>query len=193
MSQILAKKDSLVSDVYPMHSSKQFVTPNTLEDNIRFRGAMSKLISDFAQVEISNKGKDILRMYHSSSWHSEPYHQNQDPSEWLQKNQSMDQYYPQQVWSTCQLLATLHELCMLHPIPYISCKPLKGQIPLTTLNGGTPDISILIMYTFYQSVYYASPNQSFPSTSEEKHAFGVGFGEHVGDAITQQLLDSSSK
>ena len=43
---------------------------------------MSKLISDYAQVEISNKVKDILRMYHSSSWHSEPYHQNLNPSEW---------------------------------------------------------------------------------------------------------------
>ena len=43
---------------------------------------MSKLISDCAQVEISNMDIDILRMYHSSSWHSEPYHQNQNPSEW---------------------------------------------------------------------------------------------------------------
>ena len=49
-----------------------------------------------------------------------------------------------------------------------------------------------MMYTFYQSAYYASHNQSFPSTSEEKHAFWVGFGEHVGDAITHKLLDSSS-
>ena len=55
MAQIFVGKDSLVSVVYPMHSSKQFV--NTLEDNIRFRGAMSKLISDYAQVEISNKVK----------------------------------------------------------------------------------------------------------------------------------------
>ena len=39
---------------------------------------------------------------------------------------------------------------------------------------------------------YASHNQSFPSPSEEKHASWVGFGEHVGDAITQKLLDSSS-
>ena len=46
--------------------------------------------------------------------------------------------------------------------------------------------------TFYQSMFYASHNQSFPSTSEEKHAFWVGFGEHVGDAITHKLLDSSS-
>ena len=48
------------------------------------------------------------------------------------------------------------------------------------------------MYTFYQSVYYASHNQSFPSSSEETSAFWVGFGEHVGDAITHKLLDSSS-
>ena len=42
---------------------------------------MTKLISDYAKVEISNKVKDILRMYHSSSWNSEPYHQNQNPAE----------------------------------------------------------------------------------------------------------------
>ena len=49
-----------------------------------------------------------------------------------------------------------------------------------------------MMHTFYQSVYYASHNQSFPSTSEEKHAYWVGFGEYVGDAITHKLPDSSS-
>ena len=76
---------------------------------------------------------------------------------------------------------------------HISCESLKGQIPLTKLSGVTPDISILMMYTFYQSIiYYASHNQSFPSTSEEKHAFWVGFGEQVGDAMTHKLLDSSS-
>ena len=63
MAQIFVGKDSLVSYVYPMHSSKLFV--NTLDDNTRFRGAMSKLISYCAQVEISNQVKDIFRMYHS--------------------------------------------------------------------------------------------------------------------------------
>ena len=81
-------------------------------------------------------------------------------------------------------------ICYL--LNHISCESLKGQIPLNELNGVTPDISILIMYTFYQSVYYASHNQSFPSTSEDKHAFWVGIAEHVGDAITHKLLDSSS-
>ena len=54
---------------------------------------------------------------------------------------------------------------------HISCESQKGQIPLLILYGVTPDISILIMYTFYQSVYYASHNQSCPSTREEKHAY----------------------
>ena len=75
---------------------------------------------------------------------------------------------------------------------HISCKTFNGQIQLTKPYSVTPDFCILMMYTFYQSVYYASHNQSFPSTSEEKHAFWDGFGEHVGDAITHKLLDSSS-
>ena len=50
-----------------------------------------------------------------------------------------------------------------------------------------------MMHTFYQSSFYASHNQSFPSTSEEKHACWVRFGEHVGDDITHKLLDSSSQ
>ena len=69
---------SMVCDLYPLKSSKQFV--NTLEDNIRERGAMNKLISDSAQVEISNKVQDILRTLIIGSWQSEPYYQHQNPS-----------------------------------------------------------------------------------------------------------------
>ena len=39
------------SNVYPMKSGKQFV--NTLEDNIRRRGAMDKLLSYSSKTEIS--------------------------------------------------------------------------------------------------------------------------------------------
>ena len=102
------------------------------------------------------------------------------------------QHHPQQDWCPCSLLVIVYELHMLYILNHSSCKSLKGQIPLTKLYGITPDISIIMMYTFYQPVYYASHNPSFPSTSEDKHAFWVGFGEHVGDAITHKLLDSSS-
>ena len=62
-----------------MNTSKQFV--NTLKDNIQFWEGMTKLVSDYAKVAIFNKVKDLYRMYHSSSWHSEPYHQSQNAAE----------------------------------------------------------------------------------------------------------------
>ena len=40
-AQVFEGRDSLVADVYPMKSGKQFV--NTLEDNIRRRGAMDMI------------------------------------------------------------------------------------------------------------------------------------------------------
>ena len=71
-AQVSVERDSLVADVYPMKSGKHFV--HTLEDNIRRRGAMDKLLTDSAKTEISKNVMDILRAYHISNWHLEPYH-----------------------------------------------------------------------------------------------------------------------
>ena len=74
-AQLFVGKESVVTDIYPMRSGKQFV--NTLEEYICRHGAMDKLISDLANNEISHKVKDILRAYNINDWQSEPYHQNQ--------------------------------------------------------------------------------------------------------------------
>ena len=79
-AQVFVGRDSLVADVYPMKSGKQFV--NTLEYNIRRSGVMDKLLSYSAKIEISKKLMDVLRAYNISNWHSEPYHPNQNPAEW---------------------------------------------------------------------------------------------------------------
>ena len=47
-AQLFVGKESLVSDIYPMRSAKQFV--NTLEDNICRCSAVDKLISDSAKM-----------------------------------------------------------------------------------------------------------------------------------------------
>jgi hypothetical protein len=67
------------ADVYPIKSDKQFV--NTLLDNITQRGAPTKLISDRAQVEISERVKQVLRPLHISTWQSKPHQQHQNPAE----------------------------------------------------------------------------------------------------------------
>ena len=79
-AQFFVGTESLVCDVYPLQSDKQFV--NVLQENIRRRGAMTKLISDRAQVEISQKVQDILRHLIIGDWQSEPHQQHQNFAEW---------------------------------------------------------------------------------------------------------------
>ena len=188
MARLFVGKESLAPDIYPMRSGKQFV--NTLEDNICRHGVMDKLISDSAKNEISHKVKDILRAYSINAWQSEPYHQNQNPAEW--------QYRTIKPWTNtimnrtgapahCWLL-TLQYVCYI--LNHISTASLGGQVPLQVLYGVTPDISILLLYTFYQPVFYATHDQHFPSDSEERAGSWVGFAEHCGDSLTHMVLDA---
>ena len=75
-AQIFVGCDTQFIDVYPMKSNRYFV--NALLDVIRKRGAMDKLISDNARVEISNRVIDILRHLCIDSWQSESYMQWQN-------------------------------------------------------------------------------------------------------------------
>ena len=140
MAKLFVGKESLVSDLYPIKSGKQF--GNTQEDNIYRCSAMDKLISDSAKNEISNNVKDILRAYNINDWQSEPYHQNQNRAEW--------RYRTIQTWTNtimnktgapahCGLLIIQYVLYILN---HISTASLGGQVPLQVLHGVTPDISI---------------------------------------------------
>ena len=66
IAQFFVGKETLVCDVYPLKSTKQFI--NTLEDQIRERGAPNRLISDCAKVEVIKKVKDILRALFMRAW-----------------------------------------------------------------------------------------------------------------------------
>ena len=76
---------------------------------------------------------------------------------------------------------------------HIACSTLDGKIPLLALTGITPDISIILLFTFYQAVFYATYDQHFPSESEERAGYWVGFGEHCGDAMTHKILDHDTQ
>ena len=58
-AQIFVGTETTVADVYPMKSGKHFV--NTLEDNIRERGAMDTMVSDRGSNEISKRVEDIRK------------------------------------------------------------------------------------------------------------------------------------
>ena len=114
----------MVADIYPMKSGKQFV--NTLEDSIRRRGAMDKLLSDSAKTEISKKVMDILEAYHISNWHSEPYHQNQNSAEWRYRtSKSWTNTVMNRSGASCWLLCMIYVCYILN---HIACGTLNGSI-----------------------------------------------------------------
>jgi hypothetical protein len=79
MGQFFCGTTTLVCDVYGMKTEKQF--PDTLEDNIRERGAPQSLLSDHAAVKTSAHVKDILRSLHIGDWQSEAFMQHQNFAE----------------------------------------------------------------------------------------------------------------
>ena len=42
-------------------------------------------------------------------------------------------------------------------------------------------------------MFYATYDQKFPSESEERAGYWVGFGEHCGDAMTHKLVDHETQ
>jgi hypothetical protein len=83
-AQLFVGTKTHTADVFPIKSDKQFV--NTLLDNITQRIAPTKLISDCAQVEISEHIKQVLRSLHIATWQSEPHQQHQNPAECQYQN-----------------------------------------------------------------------------------------------------------
>ena len=65
--------------VHGMQTDSQFIS--ILQDEIRKRGAMDKLVSDRAQVEISNKVHDILRHHCIDNWQSKPHYHHHNFAE----------------------------------------------------------------------------------------------------------------
>ena len=140
---------------------------------------MDKLLSDSSKTEISNKVMDILRAYHISNWYSEPYHQNLSPAEWRYRtieswnNTVMNRSgAPANCWLLCLIY-----VCYL--LNHIACHALDGKIPLLNLTGITSEISIILLSTFYQPVFYATYDQKFTFECEERAAYWVGFGRIV--------------
>ena len=174
-----------------MKTDTEFV--NTLEDVIRKRGAMDKLISDSAWSETSKRVLDLLRAYCIDDWQSEPHHQHQNFAERRYQttkrmtNKIMDRHnVPAYAWLLC-----LKYVCLV--LNYLANKVLNYRTPYEVATGERPDISCLLHYHFFQPVYYRVQDTSFPSESEEKLGYWCGIHEHCGDALTYNILTADTK
>ena len=132
----------MVCDVYPMKTDKQFV--NVFQDNLRRRGAMSKIISDRAKVEISIDVQNISRNYLIKDWQSEPHNQHQNAAErCYQVAKRMANILLARTGTLPYLwFLALSYVCMI--LNHTANASIKHAIAIQVLTGVTPDISSLL-------------------------------------------------
>ena len=189
-AQFFVGRDTGVCDVYGMKSDKQFV--NTLEDQIRERGAPNRLLSDAAVLERSKRVLDILRALCIGQWFSEPHKQHQNRSERRYQtakrltNVAMDRSgCPPSCWLLC-----LQYICLV--LNCTAWKAARYAIPLSMLLGTTIDVSPLLRFYWYQPVLYAVEDAAFPSESKEAFGHFVGIAPHTGHAMTYKVLSADT-
>jgi hypothetical protein len=132
-AKIFVGTEILVTDVYDMKTEKQFF--NTLEDNIHKRGALSRLLSDRAKVEISAHVVGIFRALHTGQWQSEPHQQHQNPCK---------RYY--QTLKTMTGSPWLIFLMYVAVLLKLTYNWTLGCIPLQCAEGSTRDKSLTALH-----------------------------------------------
>ena len=190
MAQFFVGRDTLVCDAYGIKSQKQFI--NTLYDNIRYRGAMTTLITDGGRYEITKKAADLLRSLFIKQYESESYHQHQNKAE---QRYGVVKRYINTLMNLTGALAHCWLLCMLYVCNLLNATAspaLGGLTPLQALTRQVPDISHFLHFSFWEPIYYkvdeSEPDHRFPSQSNEKRGHWVGFADNKGDHLTWKIL-----
>ena len=190
MAQFFCGRDTLVCDAYDIKSTKQFI--NTFSDNIRKRGAMDTLISDGGKYEISKRVTDLLLSLFIQDYQSEPYHQHQNKAE---NRFGLAKRYTNTVMNSSGCPAYWRLLCLQYicvVLNHLASPTLQGICPVQALEGTTPDVSFMLHFSFYEPVYYridsSEPDLNFPSSSNEKKGYWVGFANNQGDRLAWRIL-----
>jgi len=197
IAQVFVGRRSRHIDIEDMKSEKE--TVNALEDVIRKRGAMDKLISDGAKSETSDRIKEVLRSYCIDDWQSERNYQHQNFAEHVWKSLKRNTMW---IMSVRKVDPEVWLLCLkwvAHVMNHTVEKSLGWRTPNQVLTGQTSDISILLCFMFWDKV--AVPRYSGSGYSEqigsvqdsEIHGRFVGFADSVGHNLTFLILTDDTK
>ena len=95
----------------------------------------------------------------------------------------------------CCWLLCLQYICVV--LNHLASPTLQGICPVQALEGTTPDISFLLHFSFYEPIYYridsSEPDLNFPSSSNEKKGYWVGFADNQGDSLTWRILTEDTQ
>ena len=189
-AQFFVGCETFVCDIYGIRTDSQFV--NHLLDVIRTRGAIDQLISDRAQVEVSERVLDILRHLCIDDWQSEPHNQHQNFAERRYRevkhktNRVLNMTgAPDNTW-----LLVMEYVCFI--LNRMALRSKNWKTPLELLKGQTPDISMIYRHCFWDKVYFVNQDSRnhkyFPSALDERAGGFIGFAESVGHPMTYKIL-----
>ena len=95
----------------------------------------------------------------------------------------------------CCWLLCLQYICGV--LNHLASLTLQSICPVQVLEGTTPDISFMLHFSFYEPVYYrndySEPDLHFPSSSNEKKGYWVGFANNQGDSLTWRILTEDTQ
>ena len=140
---------------------------------------------------------DLLRSLFIQDYQSEPYHQHQNKAE---NCFGLAKRYTNTVMNTsgcpaCCWLLCLQYICAV--LNHLASPTLQGICPVQALQGTTPDVSFMLHFSFYEPVYYridsSEPDLNFPSSSNEKKGYWVGFADNQGDSFTWRILTEDTQ
>ena len=158
---------------------------------------MDTLTSDGGKYEISKGVTDLLHSLFIQDYQSEPYHQDQNKDE---NCFGPAKRYTNTVMNTsgcraCCWLLCLQYICVV--LHHFASPTLQGICPAPALQGTTPDISFMLHSSFYEPVHYridfSEPDFHFPSSSNEKKGYWVGFADNPGDRLTWRILTEDTQ
>jgi hypothetical protein len=93
--------------------------------------------------------------------------------------------------TTVQCAYAYHYVLLAHVHNLSANRQLNWKIPeqVSRGEGGTPDISHILMFYWFEPVLYLDPVSTFQySETTERPGYFVGFADNVGDALTFKIL-----
>ncbi len=190
-SQVFVGLTSRRITVIGMKSKSEF--PEAYQDFMRSRGIPHTLRRDNAGEETSEKVLNLHRDLVISDEFTEPHCPWQNPAEGggVRFLKSHAEVLANRTGSPDYLWFCLHSyICQVHEC--MAQEQLHWRTPIEVSGEGTPDISHILAFQWYEPVYYYDPNASHPKTKEEPGRF-VGFAENVGDALTFKILTEDTR
>ena len=117
-------------------------------------------------------------------------------AEWGRKihtgGQEDDQYNHGSHWVPKPAMDHVLPICGILVKQDSKSRPKLEILPWGMHRSYTPDISALLIFSFYEWVYYLESETPFPN-SREKAGWFIGIAENVGDALTFWILTEDTE